>query len=1651
MNCDVLQYYDWDGDGYGDINYPHNPQNPGQYNYLPPSYAILLKNNRVCNADDCDDSNPLINPETYWATIVDGDGDGHYTITDVYQGCENVPAGMVMTDLNNTANLQIDCDDTDPNLTSFKAYYNDSDGDGFGDIEDVVYSCSGTVPNGYVENGGDVCPTIYGLDNGCVDTTNQTNINLNKNYVYSIAFQAPTQLQDISTVASKDKIEQIHYFDELGRSQMQIAIGQSPKDNRDIKTIATYDGYGRAANTFLPYVTNERGGGFTDAFLRDISGNTLGSGEVRKQQQFYHNKYPQDVTSDTNTSGFLTVLDRLSNLPANLRTLLDEMTISGTLSPSYSAQVFDNVDRAIEQGAPGEAWALSQEHTIKIAHQLNDSLVDAVRRFDVVHTDNNPLQISLLEATHFYPTGELYKTVTKDENWESNQTHATDHTTEEFKNKSGQVLLKRTYDGTNTLDTYYVYDDFGNLTYVLPPMASVQTTIDGNVLSTLCYQYIYDDRNRLVEKRIPAKAWEYIVYDKLDRPVLTQDVNLQLENKWLFTKYDALGRVVYTGKYTSTDTRTNLQASVSESALLYESRTPTANSIGDCTAFYSNNTFPSAGLEVLSINYYDNYLWDPQNSLEANYDMTLDGITRNVAENSLEKTLGTSWTNAGLISDGVIQGDGYIQYTVTQTDKRVMVGLSEQNSAAGNYFDTIDYAIYTGHGNQQRVYIYIDGTFTASPFTTFAVGDTFRVERAGNQILYKKNDVIFHTTAIGSLGTLVGDASFCDQGTKLEDVHIGYAVMGQDFSANVKGLATGSKVRTLGTTYWTTSKSYYDAKARVVHTSSQNEYLDTNDATSSLVDFTGKVLKSRTTHIKTQTIPIVTVDNYVYDENSRLLYQTKQINGGKTELIARNHYDELGQLVKKQVGGAIPSSSSYTNLVNISQSGTIITKSGSNSAWDGALTTTSTISGDGYLSYQMPQANKAVVVGLSETVGNESFLSIDYAIYTTSWGVVRIYEGGVNLGDKTTYFSGDILKIERRGTKIYYLKNNEIFHITDGPTTINPLMGDISIYSPDGKIEDLVLVDLEKELQEVDYTYNVRGWLKGINDVNNQGNDLFSFAIKYNDIADPTKQLFNGNISSTLWKTQGQDSSLKSYVYSYDPLNRIKNAVDNTGNYDLDRVGYDLNGNITNLIRNGNTNQAATSFGSMDNLSYQYSGNQLLNVTDTGAGFGFKDGNIHASTNPTDVNNDYTYDQNGNMVSDKNKGINTISYNHLNLPTQITFDNGSSISYIYDANGVKLEKQVNDSQLDKETFTHYAGNYIYKKGNSQGIENGVLTFFNSEEGYIEPQFDGSNIKIVEFNYIYQYKDHLGNIRLSYEDIDGNGIIKPEEEIKEENHYYPFGLKMKGFNSQIIGRDHNYGYNGKEEQNELSLNWSDYGARNYDASLGRWMNIDPLADKYVGLSPYNYVANNPLVFVDPDGKDIVLAAGLTKQQKQVIVGNLQKLTNDRIVYKTLKDGTTQIKIASLGKGNKSAGTRLIRRLNSSDKTVTIDIGMPGSGNTESDVSSADAINGKGTDTNVSFDPTSDPSIETEDPKTGNVSGKKRPNQVGLAHELIHAERSMRGEAIDYSETGTHTYKDASGTTVTQTVPKEELATVGLKHNKKKDITENQIRKEQKQNK
>ena len=540
-------------------------------------------------------------------------------------------------------------------------------------------------------------------------------------------------------------------------------------------------------------------------------------------------------------------------------------------------------------------------------------------------------------------------------------------------------------------------------------------------------------------------------------------------------------------------------------------------------------------------------------------------------------------------------------------------------------------------------------------------------------------------------------------------------------------------------------------------------------------------------------------------------------------------------------------------------------------------------------------------------------------------------------------------------------------------------------------------------LQEVEYSYNVRGWLKMINDPKaGLGEKLFSMELLYNDPGGNLRntKLYNGNISQSIWKT-ASDNSTRYYNYYYDDLNRIKRA-----NYyswsERSRFNgsfsYDKNGNLLRLYRRGAVVENPEvrnyrDYGTMDNLNYTYDGNQLTKVKDFGKKqYGFIDG--------ADTDQEYVYDLNGNMTSDANKEISKIYYNHLNLPTKIEFETKRSvIYYTYDASGSKLKKEVARYGLPSK-FTDYAGNYIY--------ENNELQFFNHPEGYATPN------NVGKFDYIYQYKDHLGNVRLSYTKnpnsnketiftdgfesmstwdktnnsfghsltaldttkkksgrysgriddnypanwekyvysdtwtpinnsqdtyytvsgwiyvenvanndaqiwlstrksgetgypsgnysskttqrgrweylsktvlvpadvrelnirIDNNKkgkvwfddvkIVKgntSQTVIVEESNYYPFGLKHKGYNNVVSSNGNSVaqkkGFQDQMLDDDLGLNWNTFKYRNYDPSLARFHNIDPLAEDYYYNSTYAFSENKVIQYNELEGLEATL--------------------------------------------------------------------------------------------------------------------------------------------------------------------------------------------------
>ncbi|KAB4456567.1 RHS repeat-associated core domain-containing protein [Bacteroides thetaiotaomicron] len=351
-----------------------------------------------------------------------------------------------------------------------------------------------------------------------------------------------------------------------------------------------------------------------------------------------------------------------------------------------------------------------------------------------------------------------------------------------------------------------------------------------------------------------------------------------------------------------------------------------------------------------------------------------------------------------------------------------------------------------------------------------------------------------------------------------------------------------------------------------------------------------------------------------------------------------------------------------------------------------------------------------------------------------------------------------------------------------------------------------------------DYTYNLRSWTKGIN------GPLFHQTLNYQESIDGTTPCYNGNISSMTWKSGGSAATNEmGYRFTYDGLSRMKDAIygeTNTLSINQNRfseqiTGYDKMGNILSLLRYGQT--SATGYGLVDNLSLVYNGNQLQSVDDHapnsvyGNGMEFKDN----ANQPVE----YGYDKNGNLTKDLNKNISNIRYNLINLPSQITFSDGNTIDYEYGSDRRKLRTvhQTGNTILT----TDYCGNAIY--------ENGSLKLLLTETGYVS---------FPDKKFHFYLKDHQGNVRV---------VADKDGKLEETNDYYPFGGTFTTSTSVQP-----YKYNGKELDRVSGLNLYDYGARYYDATIGRWCMVDSLSEKYYSFNSYNYCGNNPARYVDPDG-------------------------------------------------------------------------------------------------------------------------------------------------------------------------------------------------------
>ena len=474
-------------------------------------------------------------------------------------------------------------------------------------------------------------------------------------------------------------------------------------------------------------------------------------------------------------------------------------------------------------------------------------------------------------------------------------------------------------------------------------------------------------------------------------------------------------------------------------------------------------------------------------------------------------------------------------------------------------------------------------------------------------------------------------------------------------------------------------------------------------------------------------------------------------------------------------------------------------------------------------------------------------------------------------------------------------------------------------------------------INKLTYAYNLRSWLTGISGT------CFTQNVYYNTGVGTAK--YNGNISSMTWKS-GNESTVRGYKFTYDGLDRMLNATygetasisTNANRFSENVTGYDKNGNIKSLQRYGQT--GASAYGLIDNLTYTLTGNQLSRVDDAVSTVAY--GTNTAFVNGASAAGEYAYDANGNLTKDLNKGITDIQYNVLNLPSTVSFSDGSTITYTYGADGTKLRTVHKIGSTT--TTTDYCGNVIY--------ENGTQKLLLTEEGYI-------NLTGTQ-QYHYYLKDHQGNNRV---------VINQSGTVEETNHYYPFGGVFG-----TTGNTQPYKYNGKEFDTKKGLNWYDYGARHYDAALGRFTTNDRFAEKYYSMSPYQYGANNPVNNIDVNGDTIVV-----NPNPNGLIDNVKMFFGfDTKYQKDVKADLQQLK-----KDDKEIGEMIIE-LEKSKNVHSITRTKRGESNSSGfDREKAKKDIPQGSIINY------DPDVKTD------INGNHRTPRIGLIHELQHSSDVDKG--------------------------------------------------------
>jgi RHS repeat-associated protein len=1207
--------------------------------------------------------------------------------------------------------------------------------------------------------------------------------------------------QDPNTLMTKplaDVKQVTQYFDGLGRPLQTVSKQASLAGTNAVDLVAAieYDEFGRAKHNYLPFAANGDGGNTS------INDGLFKLNPFEQQKAFYEN-----VNGVLKGQG--------------------ETWFYGQANFEASP-----LNRVLENYAPGNSWVGSQSNTepnrrnVTVEYLHNDG-DDQVRVWAV---NGNSFS-----SSGTYSAAMLFETVTTDEH---------KHKTVEYKDKDGLVILKKVQLSATPsahhngwLCTYYIYDEYNLLRGVLQPravelLAGSGWTMTTDILEELTFRYLYDERGRMVVKKVPGAAEVYMVYDERDRLVLTQDGNLRLTNKWIYTKYDVLNRPVITGFYTGPTGYSQQQMAdhVKQSLSdFYEDRS-SASFVG----YTLTQSFPSSTTnDVLTITYYDDYNWSgwfgtQYGSKDNGYDThfstnyTASPYPQPLTQTSHSKGLVTgTWTKVlGTTSTGLVKALFY-------DDEGRIIQSKSSNLAGGTDVLTTQYSF---SGQVLHTYLYQDkpGTNaqTHSLQTKLEYDNAGRLTEVKNKLttsLFTQSpDPGFKTIAsvkYDAFGRVTEKALAPGfKGTELEKLVHDYNIRGWLLGVNREYAKSSTNTNKFGfdlgydkvavNTGGTYAAAAYDGNiAGMVWKSAGDQdirkYDFTYDASNRLTSadfnqYTGSGFD------KTAGLDF-SLSNLTYDANGNIL--TMQQKGWKitgSGLIdnLQYHYRLNGQ------------SNQLLNVYDISGNSTVLGDFKTSQHHTQSKTATT-------VDYTY-DVNGNLTKDFNKDISSQGGDAISYNHLNLPQSLLLNPQGGSDKGSITYTY-------DATGSKL----RKTVIDKTVSGKTITTVTNYIGGFVYESK------TTMPANTNDPDYT-DVLQFV-----MNEEGRIRLEKATNATCTAKTARFVYDyfvrdhlGNVRMVLTE---QDESL---CYPWATLE--DGLVSTEDDY------YNI---VTGRIEDASTIFPSTPPGDVDDKMYRVNGGTP--GEETGLGIVLK---VMAGDKVAVRAQSYYEIPGGGVGNTTNLAVEDLL---LSLLGSAGFPTGKGLSAT-DITNIG----VNASALPEFINSNDAGSgkpkafvtWILFDDRMKYVTGGADPVGNDAELKTHDYFLNNPVIASKSGYIYIYVSNESAMNVYFDNLTVTHTPGP---LLEETHYYPFGLAMNAISSvaMVFSRiDNVKKYNSIEYENAFDINIGEAFYRTHDPQIGRWWQIDPKVQSYDAVTPYNAMGNNPIAFSDPLGDSTIPNAG-----------------------------------------------------------------------------------------------------------------------------------------------------------------------------------------------